>query len=93
MKTTDSSGDRQTFWTASVTPSRFARLDCDTDADVCAVGGGIVGLTTAYLLMKDGKSVVLLEDGEIGSCANALPGRPGRCSLADARKDAQRVVW
>ncbi len=29
----------------------------------------------------------------MADCANALPGRPGRCSLADARQDAQRVDW
>jgi glycine/D-amino acid oxidase-like deaminating enzyme/nitrite reductase/ring-hydroxylating ferredoxin subunit len=35
--------------------------------DVCIVGGGIAGITSAYLLAKAGKRVVLLEDGQIGS--------------------------
>jgi len=39
----------------------------DERADVCIIGGGIGGLTTAYLLLKEGKSVVLLEDGQIAS--------------------------
>jgi glycine/D-amino acid oxidase-like deaminating enzyme/nitrite reductase/ring-hydroxylating ferredoxin subunit len=34
--------------------------------DVCIVGGGIAGLTTAYLLTNAGKSVVLLDDGSLG---------------------------
>lgn len=38
----------------------------DRTADVCIVGGGITGLTAAYLLCKEGKSVILLEQGTIG---------------------------
>src|SRR4051794_33638442 len=36
-------------------------------ADVCVVGAGIAGLTTAYLLAKEGKSVVVLDEGPIGA--------------------------
>jgi glycine/D-amino acid oxidase-like deaminating enzyme/nitrite reductase/ring-hydroxylating ferredoxin subunit len=35
-------------------------------ADVCIVGGGITGVTAAYLLTKAGKKVVLLERDMIG---------------------------
>jgi FAD dependent oxidoreductase len=35
--------------------------------DVAIVGGGIAGLTTAYLLSKSGKKVAVIEDGYIGS--------------------------
>ncbi len=35
-------------------------------ADVCVVGAGIAGMTTAYLLAREGKSVVVLDDGPIG---------------------------
>ena len=34
--------------------------------DVCVVGAGIAGMTTAYLLAAEGKSVVVLDDGPIG---------------------------
>ena len=34
--------------------------------DVCVVGAGIAGMTTAYLLLREGKSVVVLDDGPIG---------------------------
>ena len=37
-----------------------------TTADVCVVGAGIAGMTTAYLLAREGKSVVVLDDGPIG---------------------------
>jgi glycine/D-amino acid oxidase-like deaminating enzyme/nitrite reductase/ring-hydroxylating ferredoxin subunit len=38
-----------------------------THADVCVVGAGIAGLTTAYLLAQQGKSVVVLDEGPIGA--------------------------
>ncbi len=43
-------------------------------ADVVVVGAGISGLTTAYLLAKAGKSVVVLDEGPIAS------GQSGRTS-------------
>jgi glycine/D-amino acid oxidase-like deaminating enzyme/nitrite reductase/ring-hydroxylating ferredoxin subunit len=38
----------------------------DARADVCIVGAGIAGMTTAYLLSKEGKSVIVLDDGPVG---------------------------
>jgi glycine/D-amino acid oxidase-like deaminating enzyme/nitrite reductase/ring-hydroxylating ferredoxin subunit len=38
----------------------------DARADVCIVGAGIAGMTTAYLLSKEGKTVIVLDDGPIG---------------------------
>jgi glycine oxidase len=34
--------------------------------DVIMVGGGVIGLTTAYLLAKDGASVVVCDQGRLG---------------------------
>lgn len=45
----------------------FQPLTSDARADVCIVGAGIAGLTTAYHLARAGKSVMVLEDGEIVS--------------------------
>src|SRR5436305_12170042 len=58
-------------------------LDNDIRADVCVVGAGIAGLTTAYLLAQEGKSVVVLDDGPIGG------GESGRTTahLASALDD------
>src|SRR3954452_10376005 len=39
-------------------------LAADSTCDVCVVGGGIAGLTTAYLLTGEGKSVTLLDSKE-----------------------------
>jgi glycine/D-amino acid oxidase-like deaminating enzyme/nitrite reductase/ring-hydroxylating ferredoxin subunit/hemerythrin superfamily protein len=41
-------------------------LTGDTQADVCIVGAGVAGLTTAYLLAREGRSVVVLDDGPPG---------------------------
>jgi glycine/D-amino acid oxidase-like deaminating enzyme/nitrite reductase/ring-hydroxylating ferredoxin subunit len=41
-------------------------LAADERANVCVVGAGIAGMTTAYLLAREGKSVVVLDDGPVG---------------------------
>src|SRR6187549_1629079 len=38
----------------------------DRRTDVCVIGAGIAGMTTAYLLAQAGKQVVVLEDRAIG---------------------------
>ena len=50
-------------WAATAQLPTYAALTSDTAADVCIVGAGIAGLTTAYLLTQAGKSVVVLDDG------------------------------
>jgi glycine/D-amino acid oxidase-like deaminating enzyme/nitrite reductase/ring-hydroxylating ferredoxin subunit len=67
MKT--DSGDSISLWMqTAVIPSRPA-LEQDAQADVCIVGGGMAGLSTAYLLAREGKSVVVVDDGLIGGGA------------------------
>jgi glycine/D-amino acid oxidase-like deaminating enzyme/nitrite reductase/ring-hydroxylating ferredoxin subunit len=47
-------------------PPEQAPLTDRISADVCVVGAGIAGMTTAYLLSREGKSVAVLDDGPIG---------------------------
>ena len=49
------------YWNDSASISRFPRLDQDLTTDVVVVGGGLTGLTTAYLLKRAGHRVVVLE--------------------------------
>jgi glycine/D-amino acid oxidase-like deaminating enzyme/nitrite reductase/ring-hydroxylating ferredoxin subunit len=55
------------LWHDTEKMPRFSPLRQNIATDVCVVGGGIAGLTTAYLLIKEGKTVCLLEDFELGS--------------------------
>jgi glycine/D-amino acid oxidase-like deaminating enzyme/nitrite reductase/ring-hydroxylating ferredoxin subunit len=51
----------QPFWLDTASLPAFKKLDRDEDVDVVIVGGGITGLTAAYLLTLDGRRVALLE--------------------------------
>jgi glycine/D-amino acid oxidase-like deaminating enzyme/nitrite reductase/ring-hydroxylating ferredoxin subunit len=59
-------GGTDSPWKAGDLITRLPSLDADLQADVCIVGGGISGMTTAYLLAREGRSVVVLDDGPIG---------------------------
>ena len=41
-------------------------LASDLRADVCVIGAGIAGISTAYMLMKKGRRVVVIDDGPVG---------------------------
>lgn len=49
------------YWLKSVHLPSFDPLNRSADADVAIVGGGITGITAAYLLAKEGLKVALIE--------------------------------
>lgn len=61
----DSSGITTSVWMATNSVPSFPSLRKNENADVCIVGAGIAGITTAYLLARQGVSVVLLDKGPI----------------------------
>jgi glycine/D-amino acid oxidase-like deaminating enzyme/nitrite reductase/ring-hydroxylating ferredoxin subunit len=67
-------GTANPIWDEVVLPS-FPPLDRSLDVDVAVVGGGITGITTAYLLKEAGLRVALLERRNVGgvdtSCTTA----------------------
>lgn len=60
------SGKTVSPWLATVEMPRFPTLQSDLSADVCVVGAGITGITTAYLLAQEGRKVVVIDDGPVG---------------------------
>jgi glycine/D-amino acid oxidase-like deaminating enzyme/nitrite reductase/ring-hydroxylating ferredoxin subunit len=59
------SGTTVSVWMDTAKMPRFAPLEEDLSCDVCIVGAGIVGLTTAYHLARAGRDVVILDDGPV----------------------------
>jgi glycine/D-amino acid oxidase-like deaminating enzyme/nitrite reductase/ring-hydroxylating ferredoxin subunit len=57
----------ESVWMATAGARAAGRaLEQDLAVDVCVVGAGIAGLTTAYHLAKEGRRVAVLDDGPIG---------------------------
>jgi glycine/D-amino acid oxidase-like deaminating enzyme/nitrite reductase/ring-hydroxylating ferredoxin subunit len=61
------SGQTLPSWVDTAQIPSFSKLSDDLNTEVCIVGAGLGGLTAAYLLAVEGKKVVVLEDGTIGS--------------------------
>ncbi|MED3655914.1 FAD-dependent oxidoreductase [Heyndrickxia sporothermodurans] len=53
------------IWKEGVELPRFSTLNEDIEVDVAIVGGGITGITTAYLLTRKGYKVAIIEAGEL----------------------------
>src|SRR5687767_5844792 len=76
-------GETTSVWMATQIEDS-QQLGNDLTTEVCIVGAGIAGLSTAYVLSRQGKKVVVLDDGPIGGgetsrttahLANALDDR------------------
>jgi gamma-glutamylputrescine oxidase len=64
-------------------------LSLDLDVDVCVIGGGLAGLTTAREIARRGWSVVLLEAGRLAQSAS---GRNTGFVLPGFGADADKLV-
>ncbi|MBT2683317.1 FAD-dependent oxidoreductase [Bacillus sp. ISL-37] len=53
------------YWRKTAELPKFPKLQEDLKVDVAVVGGGITGLTSAYLLAKAGVKVAVIEAGSI----------------------------
>ena len=61
-----STGATKPIWLETVAVEPRPTLPRQAQADVCIVGAGIAGLTTAYLLAREARSVIVVDDGDIG---------------------------
>lgn len=59
------SGQSVSIWMQTAVQS-YSKLSTDAECDVCVIGAGIAGITTAYLLATERKSVIVLDDKPIG---------------------------
>jgi glycine/D-amino acid oxidase-like deaminating enzyme/nitrite reductase/ring-hydroxylating ferredoxin subunit len=62
----DDSGETVSPWWATGGTPPFPPLAADARADVCVVGAGIAGLSSAYMLAREGCAVVVIDDGPVG---------------------------
>ena len=62
----DDSQATTSIWMATANTPSQSPLKENIRTDICIIGAGISGLTTAFLLGREGRSVVVLDDGAIG---------------------------
>src|SRR4051794_9760273 len=93
--------DTTSYWIDTAPLPRFPKLDRDLTADVVVIGGGIMGITAAFLLKRAGLKVVLLERDR---CARVDSGHTTAhlTAVTDLRlseiareysKDHAKAVW
>ena len=85
-------GRTTSVWMATAAMPEEPALGSDERADVCIVGAGIAGLTTAYLLAK----ADLVTPGEVDDVSSIRPGegailRRGAAKVAVHRDEAGRL--
>ena len=74
----------ESYYTATMNPVReFPSLEGELRADVCVIGGGYTGLSSAIHLAERGYSVVLLEAERVGWGASGRNG--GQCSIGQRK--------
>jgi glycine/D-amino acid oxidase-like deaminating enzyme/nitrite reductase/ring-hydroxylating ferredoxin subunit len=59
-------GANRSFWERTAQKFSTAPLRQNITAEICVIGAGIAGVTTAYLAARENRSVVLVDDGPVG---------------------------
>jgi len=80
-------GATTSIWQDTLEVPNYPKLARSSSTDVCVIGAGIAGLSVAYHLAREGKQVIVLDDGAIGG------GETSRTTahLTDASDD--RIFW
>lgn len=78
-------------WVAGVDPLDRPPLERDTQTEVCVVGAGIAGLTTAYLLAGAGRAVIVLDDKPIAGGQTHRSSAHLSCILDDRFTEIARI--
>ena len=81
------------YYAASARPApERPMLEGSAEADVCVVGGGIAGCSTALHLAERGLKVVLLEDHRIGWGASGRSGAQAIQGIAAGQAKLERLI-
>ena len=62
----DRAGANRSFWERTEQKYYTSPVPGDITADVCVIGAGIAGVTTAYLAARKHSDIVLVDDGPVG---------------------------
>src|SRR5688500_6759215 len=89
------------YWIHSAPLPRLPKLELDLQVDVVVIGGGIVGITAAYLLKRAGRTVALLErercarvdTGHTTAHVTAVTDISRQDLVRTFSKDVARAVW
>jgi glycine/D-amino acid oxidase-like deaminating enzyme/nitrite reductase/ring-hydroxylating ferredoxin subunit len=65
------SGKPTSYWVDSTPETTHPQLDRDLSVDVAVVGGGMLGITAALMLKRQGAKVALLEGGRLAGGVTA----------------------
>lgn len=93
-------GGHDVLWMATAGDEALSPLAEDVRVEVCVVGAGIAGLSTAYLLAREGRSVVVLDHGRVGGgetghttahLANAMDDGFTRLERMHGRNRARKI--
>ena len=85
------SGATPSIWTVGVPPLLTRPLDADVETDVCVVGAGVAGLTTALMLAQAGKRVTVLDDGAVGDGMSGRGTAHLRSALEEGYHELERL--
>jgi glycine/D-amino acid oxidase-like deaminating enzyme/nitrite reductase/ring-hydroxylating ferredoxin subunit len=72
-------------------PPRFPPPPSIAHADVAVVGAGIAGLMTAHLLAKEGKFVIVLDEGPVASGQSERTSAHLTCAIDDRFYEIERL--
>jgi glycine/D-amino acid oxidase-like deaminating enzyme/nitrite reductase/ring-hydroxylating ferredoxin subunit len=85
------SSNTVSVWMATAEVPQPSSLDSDLKADICVVGAGIAGLTTAYLLAREGHKVVVLDRSKIAGGETSRPTAHLAYVIDDGFQEIERL--
>lgn len=84
-------GGTTSSWMRTPVPAYDRELPADLCVDVCVIGAGIAGLSTAYHLARAGLEVAVIDDGPIGGGETARTSAHLASALDDRFHHLERI--